>query len=102
MSALSESSMVKDSIKKIIKYVDIASSRFFLSMGFETDSLIIPYFHNIFTNEQQKKIASDVTMSYDGITLDDLRNVIRYYIAAGYIFISPLDILTGLVSKKNM
>lgn len=96
-----ESSMVTNTVKNIIKCADVASSRFLLNMGFESDSLIILYFHSMFANEQEKKIASDVTMSYNGITLDGLRNVIRYYIAAGYTFISPLDILAGLANKKK-
>ncbi len=97
----SRPSMVKDAMKKIVMYADLISSSFLLRMGFESNSLIVLYFHSVFRDEREKKNASVVTMSYDGITLDDLGNMIKYFIAAGYKFTSPQEILAGTAGNKK-
>jgi peptidoglycan/xylan/chitin deacetylase (PgdA/CDA1 family) len=89
------------SLKRIIKCADHTSSRLLLKMGVESNSLIILYLHGVFANKIQMETARNITMAYDGITLDGLRNVVKYFIASEYTFISPEDMLIGLAKNKK-
>jgi peptidoglycan/xylan/chitin deacetylase (PgdA/CDA1 family) len=90
-----------DSLKRIVKFVDLTSSQLLLKMGLESNSLIILYLHGIFVSKREKETASEIIISYDGLTLDGFRNVIKYFIASGYTFISPEDMLVGLPKYKK-
>jgi peptidoglycan/xylan/chitin deacetylase (PgdA/CDA1 family) len=93
--------MVKDTIKNVLRHADIRISGLLLGLGIESDSLVILYFHGVFANKEELGKASGITMSYDGITLEGLRNIIKCFIASGYGFISPVDILAGLNDHKK-
>ena len=76
--------MTPQFVRKIKKISELAVSRVSLKFGFESDSLIILYLHGVFASLREKNTATNLILSYDGITLDGLRKVIRYFVISSF------------------
>ncbi len=93
--------MAFKAFRKTIFFSDVFLARLLLRLGYESNSLIILCFHTTFVSEEEKKDSLKVALSHDGITLDRLRNVISYFLASGYTFISPENMCDGLRNNKK-
>lgn len=63
------------------------------------DGLITLFFHGLFLDEAE--IARGVCEPQQGITLRQFRQVIEYFLAAGFRFVSPPDLLRGLPAGER-
>jgi peptidoglycan/xylan/chitin deacetylase (PgdA/CDA1 family) len=85
--------------KSILTFPDKVLSKIYLRTFKEKNSLIIPLFHLLFKNSEEKnKKAVDPTL---GITVDCFRQIVKHFLDNSYKFVSPDDILKGLSEKEK-
>ena len=75
---------------RIIINIDLVFCRYYKIVSPEKPALIVFNFHKIFKNKAD--IYTSGVDPQQGTTLDDFRLFIKYFLAAGYIFIHPDDI----------
>ncbi len=93
--------VIVNKLRKIVSSSDLYLSELLFRLGYESHSLMVLCFHSTFASEEEKKKSLAVALTHDGITLDSLRNVISYFIASEYTFISPEDLCNGLKNNKK-
>jgi peptidoglycan/xylan/chitin deacetylase (PgdA/CDA1 family) len=86
-------------MKQIIKFVDRACSRIFMRFIPEKASLLTFLFHGLFLDE--KEIASNHVDPQQRITVAQFEEFVEFYVARGYKFVSPDDVMRGLRSEHK-
>ncbi len=82
-----------------IKRTDQKLSELYLERVGERNALLAFYFHGLFRNETE--IESGVVDPLEATTIQRFRQFVEYYLACGYSFVSPDDVLKGLVPSKK-
>lgn len=85
---------MKATIISKLKEYDQRTARYKLRILGEKNALLILLFHSLFTDHAE--IEKNVIAPQQGITVDQFRHLIAYYLRKGYAFVSPDDILAGL------
>jgi peptidoglycan/xylan/chitin deacetylase (PgdA/CDA1 family) len=83
-------------LKHIIRH-NLARSR--IKFGKKRANLMILLFHSIYGSNAERE--KDLVYPHIGMTVDNFRLVIEYYLSQGFIFVSPDEILSGLKDDKN-
>lgn len=90
---------LKSKLKSIAGRVDKFVSRNYARILPERSSLIIVLLHLLFRNEEEKR--QDFTSLRQGMTVQQFRQLVRYFRDLKYVFVAPDDILRGLPSGGN-
>jgi peptidoglycan/xylan/chitin deacetylase (PgdA/CDA1 family) len=85
-----------DVIQQFVRSTDAAVARVYLSLFQERNALINFLFHSLFRDERD--IAKNLVDPLERTTVAKFRQLIEYYVAHGYRFVSPDDLLNGLGS----
>jgi peptidoglycan/xylan/chitin deacetylase (PgdA/CDA1 family) len=85
--------MLTAAVQRLVRTTDNAIARVCLSARPERAGLICFLFHSLFRDRRQ--IALDHVDPLDRTTVRDLRDLIAYYLAHGYRFITPRHLLEG-------
>lgn len=80
-------------ISKLREY-DRKTARYKLRFLGEKNALIILLFHSLFTDRDEA--ASNIIAPQQSITIIQFRRLIAYYLEAGYVFVTPEEIVSGL------
>src|SRR2546430_304415 len=91
--------MMIGALQRIVRSTDNAIARVSLALRPERNGLLTFLFHSIFRDPSQ--IALNAIDPLERTTIDDFRQLIAYYIAHDYCFISPDDLLKGLSSDRK-
>jgi peptidoglycan/xylan/chitin deacetylase (PgdA/CDA1 family) len=86
-------------MKQVVKYIDRACSRIFMRFIPEKASLLTFLFHGLFLDE--KEIAANHVDPQQRITVAQFEEFVEFYVARGYKFVSPGDVLKGLHSEHK-
>jgi peptidoglycan/xylan/chitin deacetylase (PgdA/CDA1 family) len=81
-------------IQHLIRTADAAVAGAYLALCREKNALMSFLFHSLFASEQD--IARNQIDPLDRTTTRQLRKLIRYYLAHGYKFVTPGDVVRGL------
>jgi peptidoglycan/xylan/chitin deacetylase (PgdA/CDA1 family) len=82
------------SIQKFVRTTDDAVAGVYLSLFRERGALLSFLFHSLFADEAQ--IARNLVDPLQRTTVSQFRELIEYYLAHGYRFVSPDALLEGL------
>lgn len=83
-----------ESIQTLVRTVDAAVARAYLSVFRERSGLVSLLFHSLFRDESE--IALNQVDPLERTTVDHFRQCIEYYLAAGYRFVAPDEVIAGL------
>jgi len=86
-------------LTSLLKLPDLLFARFYLRFFHEKNSLIIFNFHILFHDEEE--INLNLVDPQLGMTIENFRQCVEYYVDHDYSFISPNDILNGLDTTQN-
>ncbi|HZK79522.1 MAG TPA: polysaccharide deacetylase family protein [Humisphaera sp.] len=81
-------------IQQLVRRADSLIARLYLSLFREHDAVLPFLFHSLFRDERE--IALNVVDPLQRTTVAQFRQFIEYYLAHGYQFITPGDLLAGL------
>lgn len=81
-------------LQQVVRSTDAAIAQVYLGLRPERDALVTFLFHSLFRDEVE--FARNDLDPLDYTTVDRFRQVIEYYLAHGYQFVSPDDLLRGL------
>lgn len=81
-------------IQNLVRAADAAVARAYLSVLPEKDGLLCFLFHSLFRDERQ--IEQNAVNPLERTTVAQFRELIEYYLAIGYRFIVPGELLEGL------
>jgi peptidoglycan/xylan/chitin deacetylase (PgdA/CDA1 family) len=81
-------------VQNLVRVTDAAIARLYLLFFHERHALLTVLFHSLFQNETE--IAKNHVDPLDRTTVAQFRQLIEYYLAHDYRFISPSDLLRGL------
>ena len=81
-------------IQQLIRTADATVAGAYLALCREKNALMSFLFHSLFASEQD--IARNHIDPLDRTTTRQLRRLIRYYLAHGYQFVTPADVVAGL------
>lgn len=90
---------MKKNIIFLAKLPDLIISELYLKLFKEKNSLIIFNFHGVFNNKNE--INKNLVDPQTWITIDQFNQFIKYYSKHNYTFISPNDILQGLINDNK-
>jgi peptidoglycan/xylan/chitin deacetylase (PgdA/CDA1 family) len=90
---------LKYDLISLIKLPDSIISKIFFSFFQEKNSLIIFLFHGLFKNEQEKNL--NLVDPQTWIMVEDFKKFVEYYLDKNYKFVSPNDILKGLIANRK-
>ena len=90
---------MKTTFKSIVKSLDHVVSKTHVSLFSEKKSLVTFLFHGLFNNESEVKLNH--VAPQQAITTGNFRQFIEYYLKHDYLFVSPMDVIKGLVPNKN-
>lgn len=88
-----------EAIQKVIRNVDAGIARAYLSVRQERPGLLCFLFHSLFRDEAEMQLNH--VNPLDRTTVGLFRELIAYYIACGYQFITPEDVLAGLLPNER-
>jgi peptidoglycan/xylan/chitin deacetylase (PgdA/CDA1 family) len=71
-----------------------------LATGIERPGVIALLFHHVFENEDE--IAQNVVLPQERITLRQYRQIIEYFLGAGYRFVTPDDLEVGRSQDEKL
>lgn len=89
--------IISQHVFSVFHKIDLILSSAYLSVFKEKNSLLIFIFHSMV--DQKQNINSDIIEPHRIITIEDFRKFIEYFLARGYDFISPQDVIDGLDNK---
>jgi peptidoglycan/xylan/chitin deacetylase (PgdA/CDA1 family) len=81
-------------IQHLIRSADAAVAGAYLALCREKNALVSFLFHSLFASERD--IARNDIDPLERTTTRQLRRLIRYYLAHGYKFVTPADVVAGL------
>ena len=84
-------------IQRILRSTDAAVAGAYLSMFRERDALLPFLFHSLFENDEQ--MALDVIDPLERTTVARFRQLVEYYLANGYRFVAPEQLIEGLPAR---
>ncbi|HYO10817.1 MAG TPA: polysaccharide deacetylase family protein [Tepidisphaeraceae bacterium] len=85
--------------QNLVRSTDSAVARLYLSLFRERNALNCFLFHSLFRH--QADIARDLIDPLDRTTVAHLRQLIEYYLAHGYRFVGPREVLGGLSADRK-
>ena len=83
-----------EAIQSVVRMVDAALARLYLSLFRERHALRAFLFHSMFRDERE--IALNLIDPLQRTTVAHFRQFVAYYVSHGYRFVSPADVLAGL------
>ena len=86
-------------LQTLVRSTDSLVARLYLSMFQERAALSCFLFHSLFRDEAE--MDRNVIDPLDRTTVAHLRQLIEYYLARGYRFVSPGEVLGGLPAADN-
>ena len=81
-------------VRRIIRTTDAAIAAGYLSLFRERNAMLAFLFHSLFVDEAESR--RDLVHPLQRTTVAQFRRFIEYYLARGYRFIGPSDLLAGL------
>lgn len=85
-----------EAVQSLTRIADAALARLYLALFRERDALLCFLFHSLFRD--RREIDLNLIDPLERTTVADFRELIEYYLSAGYTFISPDELLAGLPS----
>lgn len=85
---------MKQRILDALAYVDRTCARRYLALWGDRPSLVVLLFHSLFADRAE--VEAGAVAPQQGITLDHFEHLLRYFLAHGYAFTQPDEILGGL------
>ena len=87
-------------LQTLVRSTDALVARLYLSLVKERPALSCFLFHSLFRDESE--MARNAVDPLDRTTVAHLRELVQYYIAQGYRFVSPAEILAGLPAGEKV
>jgi peptidoglycan/xylan/chitin deacetylase (PgdA/CDA1 family) len=90
---------VKSSLISLLQQIDGAAGRIHARLVGERAALLTFLFHGLFQNRSE--IEKELVDPQQEFTVGDFRDFVDYFLASGYQFVSPDDVLAGLSPDRR-
>jgi len=91
---------MRELAKMGIRLFDRCTAAVQLATGMERPGVIALLFHHVFENEDE--IAQNVVLPQERVTLRQYRQIIEYFLDAGYRFVTPDDLEAGRSQNEKL
>ena len=91
---------MKELAKMGVRLFDRCAAAVQLATGIERPGVIALLFHHVF--ESEAEIAQNVVLPQERITLRQYRQIIEYFLDAGYRFVTPDDLEVGRSQNEKL
>jgi peptidoglycan/xylan/chitin deacetylase (PgdA/CDA1 family) len=91
---------VKQLVKTGVRLLDKLSTGLQLATGIERPGVIALLFHHVF--EDEREIARNVVLPQERVTIAQYRQIVEYFLKAGYHFVTTDDIEAGRARNEKL
>ena len=91
---------VRHLLKGALHSLDALITTLQLASGVERAGIVALLFHHVFSDEAE--IAQDVVLPQERITVSQYRQIIQYFLNAGYRFVTPDDVERGCQRNERL